>query len=220
MSNVYYVQNYVVEVIQDIDAESPRKSFDNLGKMVCAHKRYYLGDEQLNTDKYNSWEEAKKDIVKDGISLDLYLYDHSGITISTTPFNSRWDSGQLGFIYVSKEDIRKEYGVKNITAKVRERVVEALQCEVETYDQYLIGDMYGFTIWSVEEEYMQYLENIKKDIEELDIEDIKEHAEEIDACWGFYGSDIFENDMIYHLGLEQDIIEELKDKYMQKSMAV
>ena len=40
----------------------------------------------------------------------LYLYDHSGITMSTGSFCDSWDSGQVGFIYVTKEDIEKEYG--------------------------------------------------------------------------------------------------------------
>ena len=220
MSELYYVKNYVVEVIQDEDAESPRTSFDNLGKMICAHGRYSLGDEQLDVDNYDSWEEAKKDIVKDGVCLDLYLYDHSGITMSTSPFASRWDSGQVGFIYVSKEDLRKEYKVKKITKNIRKEAIEVLQAEVETYDQYLVGDIYGFKIWKLEDEYIKYLDEKKKNIEELDIHEIQANGEEIDSCWGFYGSDIFENEMIYHFGLEKDIIEELKEKYSRKSMAV
>ncbi len=27
----------------------------------------------------------------------LYLYDHSGITVSTWPVSCQWDSGQAGF---------------------------------------------------------------------------------------------------------------------------
>lgn len=219
MSELYFVKNYVVEVIQDEDAESPRTSIDNLGKMVCAHGRYSLGDEQLDVDNYASWEEAKKDIVKDGVCLDLYLYDHSGITMSTSPFSCSWDSGQVGFIYVSKEDLRKEYSVKNVTQKIRERALAVLQGEVETYDQYLVGDIYGFKIWKLEDDYVKYLEDRKMDIEELDIDEVEANAEEIDSCWGFYGSDIFDNGMVDYFNLEKDIIEEFKQKYGKKSMA-
>lgn len=43
----------------------------------------------------------------------LYLYDHSGITMSTGSFVGRaqhadWDSGQVGFIYMDKETAMKE----------------------------------------------------------------------------------------------------------------
>lgn len=220
MSELYFAKNYVIEVIQDEDAESPRTSFDNLGKMVCSHGRYFLGDEQLNVDDYNSWEEAKKDLVEDGLCLDLYLYDHSGITISTSPFASRWDSGQVGFIYVSKEDIRNIYGVKKVTKKIREKVLEALQAEVETYDQYLMGDIYGFKMWKIKDSYLEYMKKENIDIEDLDINVLQYHGEELNSCWGFYGDDIFENGMIDYLGLEKNIIEELKEKYNRKSIAV
>ena len=220
MSELYFAKNYVIEVIQDEDAESPRTSFDNLGKMVCSHGRYFLGDEQLNVDDYNSLEEAKKDLVEDGLCLDLYLYDHSGITISTSPFASRWDSGQVGFIYVSKEDIRNIYGVKKVTKKIREKVLEALQAEVETYDQYLMGDIYGFKMWKIKDSYLEYMKKENIDIEDLDINVLQYHGEELNSCWGFYGDDIFENGMIDYLGLEKNIIEELKGKYNRKSIAV
>ena len=32
--------------------------------------------------------------------LPLYLYDHSGLTMSTNDFGDRWDSGCVGFIYM------------------------------------------------------------------------------------------------------------------------
>lgn len=36
--------------------------------------------------------------------------DHSGLAMQTTSFNDPWDSGQVGWIYVSKEDALKEFG--------------------------------------------------------------------------------------------------------------
>lgn len=45
--------------------------------------------------------------------LSLYLYDHSGITLSTDSFIGRaqhaeWDSGQVGFIYMDKDTAIRE----------------------------------------------------------------------------------------------------------------
>ena len=34
----------IIKLVHDHDAESPRE-WDNLGSMVCAHRRYRLGDE-------------------------------------------------------------------------------------------------------------------------------------------------------------------------------
>ena len=100
------------------------------------------------------------------ISLPVYMYEHSGITISTGGFSCSWDSGQLGFIYVSKADIRKEYGWKNITKKRIAQIAKYLDGEIKVYDQYLVGDVWGFQIGN----YNEYGE-----------------FNCMDSCYGFYG---------------------------------
>jgi hypothetical protein len=152
-------KDYKIQVFIDEDPPNPRKEFDNFGHMICFHRRYDLGD------KHNlSVEEAKElSKRKDVISLPLFLYDHSGITMKTSPFSCPWDSGQVGFIYVTKEEIRKEFGVKLVTQKTKERVVSILRSEVEEYDQYLTGNVYGYTI-------------------------VDPYGEEKDSCWGFFGN--------------------------------
>lgn len=42
----------------------------------------------------------------DVLLMPLYLYDHSGITISTSEFCDPWDSGQIGFIYTNPRPLR------------------------------------------------------------------------------------------------------------------
>jgi len=111
------------------------------------------------------------------IILPLYLYDHSGITMNTTGFSCPWDSGQVGWIYVSKEKVRKEYEVKRITKKIRDRVIAVLKSEVKIYSQWLEGNVFGFVL---------------KDAED----------NEIDSCWGFYGDDWKENGLIEQLPTE------------------
>ena len=83
------------------------------------------------------------------ILLPLYLYDHSGITMNTTGFNCRWDSGQVGFIFMHKSVAVETWGKKICTDKVRQKAINCLIAEVEEYDQYLTGDVYRY---SVEEE--------------------------------------------------------------------
>ena len=132
---------YKIQIYQDENPMNPREN-DNLGKMACFHNRYVLGD------KHNMSIDDVKTIADDEmfISLPLYLYDHSGITMNTTGFSCPWDSGQVGIIFVSKEQARKEYGWKNIT-KTRYRLIETyLENEVITYDDYLRGNAYGFTV--------------------------------------------------------------------------
>jgi len=158
--------NKTINIKYDQDAESPR-AWDNLGTMICFHGRYNLGDEHsFDHNDYNSFEEMEKAIEKqyDAVVLPLYLYDHSGITISTSPFSCNWDSGQVGFIAISKEKARNEYGWKAITKKRKELLTSYLEGEVETYDQYLRGDVFGFEILNSE-------------------------GEVEDSCWGFFGEE-------------------------------
>jgi hypothetical protein len=165
--------NYELEILQDESPESPRE-WGNLGTMVCFHRRYNLGDKH----KF-SVEEAEemmkgKDIC---VSLPLYLYDHSGITMSTGSFSCKWDSGQIGWIFVTKEQVRKEYNVKKISKDLIEKVTRVLEGEVETYDQYLTGDVYGYRI------------------SKIDVCDKGcEHKDEIDSCWGYYGIESVEEE--------------------------
>lgn len=158
--------DYTIRVMADPDGESPRE-WDNLGTMVCWHNRYNLGDVDGERE-YESPESFLEEIGDDVIILPLYLYDHSGITMNTTGFSCPWDSGQVGYIYVSLEKVREEYKWKRITKKRREHIEKYLTGEVETYDMFLRGDVYGFNITREDE-----------DGEEVDI----------DSCWGFYGGD-------------------------------
>lgn len=100
------------------------------------------------------------------VSLPLWLYDHSGITIScgdrVYPYNDRWDSGLVGWIvYARQKDDGEDW---------RERAFDRMQAEVEEYDQYLQGEVYGFTLY--------------------------ENGEEIDSCWGYYGDDLAKNGIL------------------------
>lgn len=181
------IGRYKVKVLQDSDPESPR-SWDNLGKMVCFHNRYDLGDKhEYKSKDYSGWEQMERSITRKEnvcVILPLYLYDHSGITMSTGSFNDRWDSGQVGFIYVSKEDVRKEYNVKRITKELREKVTKILESEVETYDKYLTGEVYGFEVWKLG----------KKSGKEKKM---------VDSCWGFYDEEECLNEGISNIPEEK-----------------
>jgi hypothetical protein len=140
--------NIKIEQVQDV-FETPR-DWCNLGKMVCFHKRYDLGDKhEFNSSMFDSWYELERHLINKYnavVILPLYLYDHSGITMSTMPFSCPWDSGRVGFIYADRESILKEYKIKRITEKIKQKVKDVLFGEVNVYDQYLRGDIYSFTI--------------------------------------------------------------------------
>ncbi|MDP1711803.1 MAG: hypothetical protein Q8K86_05040 [Candidatus Nanopelagicaceae bacterium] len=164
--------SYVGRVTIDDDPVNPRKEYDCFGKMVCLHSRYDLGDEKLNREYRNvsRWEleERLKADFDIAVLLPIHLYDHSGLTINTTGFACPWDSGQIGFIFATKEDVRKEFGEK-ITKAALEKAEKILLGEVETYDQYLQGEIYCY--------------------------DIEKNGETIDSLCGMFGLEYAEQQM-------------------------
>ena len=145
-----------VLIFPDTEAESPRE-WDNLGSMMCAHGKYKLGDEDQEVfEDAESWQDnlemIKEQLGEQLISLPLYLYDHSGITMNTEGFSDHWDSGQVGFIYipVSKALAELGSGSAELDDEIREKVLEALKDEVKTYDSYLRGDVFRFELQNPE----------------------------------------------------------------------
>ena len=172
MKNIIENEKYKLEIFDDLNPCSPRE-FDNLGTMVCFHRRYNLGDEtELKSSDFSSWEELENYLYKEEdalIAIPVFMYDHSGLWINTTGFSCPWDSGQIGYIYISKEKVRREYSCKRISKKLKKIISEMLCSEVDLYNDYLSGNVYGFTLTD------------------------KENAEEIDSSCGFYGTDYIEN---------------------------
>jgi len=116
------------------------------------------------------------------IILPLFLYDHSGITMSTGSFSCRFDSGQVGWIYASKAEIVKEYG--DASKESFDRAKALLQSEVETYDLYLTGECYGYETYEGESEVDNcggYLGEYKGFIEDIRGELGDDWSEVIDA---------------------------------------
>lgn len=105
------------------------------------------------------------------VILPLYLYDHSGLAMSTGKFNCPWDSGRVGFIYCDKATVQKEWGGDTEAAE------RCLRAEVEVYSDYIGGYCYGYIA------------------EEL----IDGEWEHVDSCFGFIGRDPNTNGIKDHL---------------------
>ena len=245
---------YTLEIERDDIAESPRQ-WSNVCTMVCWHRNYSLGDKHNydNGDeffedilhnicgmKYEDFEElptrekCKLAHESDKVYIqELNLYDHSGITISTSssyPYNDYWDAGCVGWVYVSKEKALEEWGGiperdengdfiriphehpdGNVTYSTKYTPITEenwkevakyhMDNEVKVYDQYLVGDVYGFTLTK---------KIMKQDKCPHCGEVIREYEEEIedDSCWGFYGDCLEENGILDNLSSDLKFVEE------------
>ena len=172
-------KGFTVKIYQDECPENPIKEWDILGKFICWHRRYDLG----NCTDFSTPQEVREYAQRTGsMVFPLYMYDHSGIGLSLDnsyyPYNCPWDAGQLGYVLVDRQEALKQLGKKRMTESLKIRISEIIQAEVDTYNQYLSGDVYGYVV--------------SKD------------GEQIDSCWGFYGIDSVEEEarsvVDYHIG--------------------
>lgn len=217
------MRTLTLQIYPDIHPDSPRE-WDNTATMACWHGRYTLGDERPASDPHTymmelacpdleeeldeiwvrrygdkPWDDKEQrewtEYVKAAIekrfdekfySLPLYLYDHGGITMSTSSFSCQWDSGQVGFIYIAKDGNAVEDW---------EQAKRTMQSEVETYDQYLRGEVHGFVL-------------------------LDEEGNELDACWGFYGSDYKTNGMADYVDLDKVKLVQYMEEQSHTTMGV
>lgn len=170
----FEVDDKIVEIHVDDDPQNPRdKEYQDLCDMfILFHKRYNLGDKHdYKHENYSGWDEMERQIIKDLDPLEirpLYMYEHSGITIADHPFSCPWDSGQIGFVLITKKSARETCMIKRISKKTREWAKKCLDASISEYDSYLRGECYGYVIRS------------KPEVED-------EEGEELDSCWGFGG---------------------------------
>lgn len=162
-----YTIKYGITEFQD---ESPRK-WDNLGTLMLAEK-------WLNETDSDVVEETRRggDVVKllesqygeIAVILKVFKYEHGGVWYDTKSFYGRlpqghaeFDSCHTGYIWVTKEKARDWFGVKRITEKIEEKIIDCLKAEIKTFSQWANGEIYEFTT-------------------------LDENGNMIDSCTGFY----------------------------------
>jgi len=157
-------------IVPDNDPQSPLDD-ERVGRFVFQERnRYFSGDEHKFASDIDEEIRRSKPFVK----LPVYAYVHSGVTIWTDkepmiPGAHRgWDSGQCGFIIATFKSAHAAFG-RGFT---KEQVEAALRAEVQTYDQFLRGDIYGFEILG---------QCDHEDCEGCDCCPVE------DSCYGFYG---------------------------------
>lgn len=131
----------------------PRVEHDNLGIMICFHGRHSLGDQHdYSSQDFTGWDDLERHLIrkeKACLTLPLWLYDHSGLRIQVGRYtgpDAQWDSGQVGFIYTTKEMIRRNWGIRNVTKEYLKKAEEVLCAEVSIYDSFISGDICRFEV--------------------------------------------------------------------------
>lgn len=178
--------------------EDPR-SWDNIGTMLCCHRDYHLGDCNSNEKteqqlakicrKYGKSDEEIDEMAfaeevqfildqDDVCGLPLWLYDHSGISISTSRQCS-WDSSFVGLIFVEKDFYLAQMCLKD-EEDWKAKAKETLKGEVKTYSDFLEGNVYGWTLYEPTVVIRQSMDG--KELSRT----IDEEGEVVDSMGGFY----------------------------------
>jgi len=151
--------DYTLRILTDDHPHSPAE-WATLGQIAYTSDRYTLGTEHVSQER--AQEIGEKIESGEYIGLPVYAYVHSGATISTRRFSCPWDSGQSGFVYCNADDPSIGSG---------DNALSILRGEVKTFDQYLRGDVYGYTITD-------------------------KNGDVVDSCWGFYGIECAEEEAL------------------------
>lgn len=208
------------------DYDNSDEFFEDILHNVCEME--YEEFEELSTrEKYKLASESGKVYIKE---LNLYDHSEISISTSNNySYNGSWDTSCVGFVYVTKEKALKEWGgipekdengefiriphehpdgsvtystkYTPITEENWKEVAEYhMDNEVKVYDQYLRGEVYGFTLTKtvIEQETCPHCGEVIREYEE---------DEEVDSCYGFYGDCLEENGILDNISSDLKIIE-------------
>lgn len=105
-----------------------------------------------------------------GFMLPVFKFEHSGVAYNTGGFNDPWDSGQVGFIYMTAETVAKEYAQSETYPTAESWALACLKGEVSEYSSWASGEVYGYVL-------SEWVGNYGGE----------DTYREVDSCWGFIG---------------------------------
>lgn len=113
-------------------------------KIPLSQAKYELGNVNDYRDLICEYEilHPDKDFPDAVIGHTVYMYEHSGITVKSTPYQCSWDSGKVGLHYITKEKLKSE----GLADRTNEEILEILDADIKTYARYLEGQVYSIEI--------------------------------------------------------------------------
>jgi hypothetical protein len=154
----------LIQVVPDRDAESPREwsnlwtwsttpgvGYSDKGALTLREIEEYKVDEAI-------YGKPSKQFLQEYLVFPLYLYRHGSDYISTSYQELKacdpqgFDSACMGLAYLSKKEVRQEYGWKVLTKRRIKALFDQLKGEVEDMNTYLSGSVYGVIVMELESE--------------------------------------------------------------------
>ena len=184
-------------------SESSKDIEDFEEKLLAMYPENYDEERQEfyfpeNREAFDNFESFFADMFEDFFVLvPVFLYNHSGYSISTGSFSCRWDSGQLGYIYAPKNH-------PDFEGKTTEEISKALEEEIETLDQYLTGDVWHGAV--------ETLVPGKPACECCGRGQDPDEWEVVDSCGRFYGKESVIEYLTRDCGISEEVAEKAWDE--------
>lgn len=131
----YEYKGCKIKIEVDLEPVNPRE-LNSLGTMVCFYDKQHLGDSHSFDTPANVMAYIKE---QKAISRAIY-------SSLATPSFKGWDTKQMGVIFAEAYKIYKQWEIKRITPKIKKQVLDLLKKELDTYDQYLRGDVFCYAL--------------------------------------------------------------------------
>ena len=163
-------KGHTIRIKQDFDTQDPLAEFDVASQFWFFHGHYNLGSQKpVGERDFAEWSEVEAYIRREFKPVAMFpvsMLDHSGLWlrrgIGFAEDLGGWDSGQIGFAFISRQTVLKEYSCRRIGKRIQARAANLLQAEFEMYAKYVEGDVWGYVVAGPACN---------------------------DSCWGFYGYD-------------------------------
>lgn len=131
------MRTYRTTITQDHHAMKPSEWHWLVQVSVDKNNRYIGGLYDKTATHTDEWL----------FTLPLYAYIHGGVKLSTTPFQDPFDSGQVGWVGIAKENAE----VEGLTAEDGEKMEAHVQAFIKDWNAYFAGDVWNVLIESTED---------------------------------------------------------------------
>lgn len=147
------LEDWELKIGYDEFSDSPRKDC-NIGKILCLPNRYIENELELPYEYNEKFKESRNLIEIEEMLTKLgyiheriSVYDHSGVSIYLGSPCCRWDSGYIGWYVVDKKQYRENNNKKRISKKDLEHIDKIMQSEIETYNNWINGNVYFYELY-------------------------------------------------------------------------
>ncbi|ECO2601111.1 hypothetical protein ACM5S0_001562 [Campylobacter coli] len=124
-------------------------------------KRYNIGEKEIDGLDYTDFENIQE--IEDYLNNKGYIwtrvgaYIHGGIALYSEGNKPRkysygWDYGCAGYAYYTKEQVREIFGVKRISAKLKDKLYKDIEIFIKELEAYLEGNIYTLYVDDIPEE--------------------------------------------------------------------